>query len=380
MHLFDTSCSYGKLYLTSATTLERILGGRNMAKRALVTGVTGQDGAYLVKMLLDRNYEVFGTYRRVSTPNFWRLQFLDVLEKINLIPVDLTDTTSIIEALQVSNPDEVYNLAAQSFVEASFEQPVATADISGVGVTRLLEAVRQTKRDARVYQASSSEMFGLSGATPKPIDEQVAFRPASPYAAAKLYGHWITKIYAEAYGIFACSGLLFNHESPIRGLDFVTRKISNAVAKISLGLDSELRLGKLDAKRDWGYAPEYVESMWMMLQQDRPETYVVATGEHHSVREFASRAFGIVGLDWKNFVQTDKRFFRPLDVECLVGDPSKIRQELGWKPRISFEKLVEIMVKEDVSRWKRWLAGERFAWDAPNHPSEALIVTRTLRM
>jgi len=302
------------------------------------------------------------------------------LEKINLVPLDLADSSSVIEAIHTSDPDEVYNLAAQSFVEASFEQPVATANISGVSVTRILEGVRQVKPDARVYQASSSEMFGSTGGGSRPITEEDAFRPMSPYAAAKLYGHWVTKIYANAYDLFSCSGLLFNHESPLRGLEFVTRKVSNAVARISMGLDNEVVLGNLDAKRDWGYAPEYVEAMWMMLQQDHPETYVVATGRCHSVRELVETAFGVVDLDWKKYTRTDKRFLRPLDVGCLVGDPSKIKAELGWSPRTEFAELVEIMVKEDIRRWEKWLAGERFPWDAFNYPSEVNIITRGLRM
>jgi len=351
-----------------------------MTKRGLITGITGQDGAYLANLLLEKSYEVYGTYRRLSTPNFWRLQSLGIFEKVNLIPIDLADTSSIIEALQIANPHEIYNLAAQSFVEASFEQPIATANVSGVSVTRFLEAIRQIKPDAKFYQASSSEMFGAIGNSSRRLTERDALIPLSPYAAAKLYAHRITNIYREAYHIFACSGIFFNHESPLRGLEFVTRKISNAVAKIKLGLEKELVLGNLDAKRDWGYAPEYVEAMWLMLQQDKPEDYVVATGETHSVKEFAQQAFGVVGLDWQKHVRTDKRFLRPLDIQCLIGDSSKARSDLGWIPKTNFNKLVEIMVKEDLQRWERWLAGERFPWDAPNYPTEARILTRALRM
>jgi len=351
-----------------------------MTKRALITGITGQDGAYLAKVLLEKSYEVYGTYRRLSTPNFWRLQSLGAFEKVNLIPIDLADMSSIIEAIQIANPHEIYNLAAQSFVEASFEQPIATANVSGVSVTRFLEAIRHIKPDTKFYQACSSEMFGAIGNSARPLTERDALTPLSPYAAAKLYAHWITNIYRDAYSIFACSGICFNHESPIRGLEFVTRKISNAVAKIKLGLEKELILGKLDAKRDWGYAPEYVEAMWLMLQQEKPKDYVVATGEAHSVKEFAEKAFEVAGLDWQNYVNTDKRFLRPLDIECLIGDSSKAKADLGWFPKTDFNKLVEIMVKEDLKRWERWLAGERFPWDAQNYPSEARILTRALKM
>ena len=352
-----------------------------MSKRALITGVTGQDGAYLVKLLLNKGYEVYGTYRRLSTPNFWRLEYLDVFDKVNLIPADLSDMSSIIEALKLSRPDEIYHLAAQSFVEASFETPVATGDITGIAVTRILEATRQICSDAKFYFAGTSEMFGKTGLLiDRPLREDDFFYPMSPYAAAKLYGHWITRIYRKGYELFAVSGILFNHESPLRGLEFVTRKIANEVAKISLGLSKELRLGNLDAKRDWGYAPEYVESMWLMLQQREPDDYVVATGEAHSVREYVKRAFNLVGLDWQEHVKVDKRFLRPLDVPSLAGDYSKAKRKLGWKPETKFNKLAEIMVKEEVSRWERWLNGDRFPWDAPNYPSENRILTRALRM
>jgi len=351
-----------------------------MKKAALITGVTGQDGAYLARLLLEKGYEVYGTYRRVSTPNFWRLESLGIFGETSLIPVELADTSSIMEALRIANPDEVYNLGAQSFVEASFEQPIATADVSGVAVTRFLETIRQMKPDTRFYQASTSEMFGSTGNYAMALSEKDILNPQSPYAAAKLYGHVITRIYRDAYDLYASSGVLFNHESPLRGLEFVTRKISNAVAKIKLGLQKELVLGNLDAKRDWGYAPEYVEAMWLMLQREKPDDYVVASGEAHSVREFVVKAFEIAGLDWQNYVVTDKRFLRPLDVDCLLGNPSKAKAQLGWSPRTRFQDLAEIMVKEDLRRWERWLAGERFSWDAPNYPSEARILTRTLRM
>lgn len=350
-------------------------------KKALITGVTGQDGAYLAKLLLDKGYEIYGCYRRVSTPNFWRLEYLGIFDKVYLIPVDLCDTGSIIEALKISEPHEIYHLAAQSFVEASFEIPVATGDVTGLAVTRLLEAARQICPDVKFYNASTSEIFGKTGLLlNRPLNENDPFQPMSPYAAAKLYGFWITKIYREAYDIFAVNGILFNHESPLRGLEFVTRKIANEVAKISLGLSRELRLGNLEAMRDWGYAPEYVESMWLMLQQKEPDDYVIATGEAHSVKEFVEKAFERVGLDWREYVQVDKRFFRPLDVPCLVGDYSKARKKLGWEPKTKFKKLVEIMVDEEIDRWSRWLRGERFPWDAPNYPSEKRVLTRALRM
>ena len=348
-----------------------------MKKRALNTGITGQDGAYLAKFLLGKGYQVFGTYRRLSTPNFWRLQYLGIFDEVNLIPADLVDASSLVEAIKISEPDEIYHLAAQSFVGASFEQPVGAGEITGLGVTRLLEAIRQINPKLKLYQASTSELFGRGN-----IDSQMEatpLRPASPYAAAKLYGYWITKIYREGYGIFACNGILFNHESALRGLEFVTRKVSNAVAKIVLGLEEELRLGNLEAKRDWGYAPEYVESMWLMLQQNEPDDYVVATNEAHSVKEFVEQAFRIVNLDWQKYVKVDERFLRPLDTDFLQGDYSKAKQKLGWEPKVKFNQLVDIMVKEDLSRWERWLRGEKFSWDAPNYPGESKILSRMLR-
>ena len=264
--------------------------------RALITGITGQDGSYLAEFLLNKGYQVFGTYRRLSTPNFWRLQHLGIFEKVTLIPADLLDASSIFEAIKLSEPDEIYHLAAQSFVGASFEQPVGAGEITGLGVTRILEAIRETNPRIKFYQASTSELFGNGHQLPQ--TETSTFRPASPYAASKIYGYWITSIYREAYGIFACNGILFNHESPLRGLEFVTRKISNTVAKIALGMEDKLSLGNIESRRDWGYAPEYVETMWLMLQQDEPDDYVIATNETHSVAEFVQRAFSIIGLDW----------------------------------------------------------------------------------
>lgn len=276
-------------------------------KKALVTGITGQDGPYLAKFLLEKGYRVYGTFRRTSTQSFWRLQDLDIFEKVNLIPADLIDSASIAEAMTASDPDEVYHLAAQSFVGASFEQPISTGEITGLGVTRILETIRLINEDVKFYQASTSELFGNGQQFPQ--RETSPFSPQSPYAAAKLYGYWITRIYREAYHVFACNGVLFNHESPLRGLEFVTRKISNGVAKIALGLEKGLLLGNLEAKRDWGYTPEYVESMWLMLQQDKPDDYVIATGEAHSVREFAEKAFDVVDLDWEKYVRIDKASF-----------------------------------------------------------------------
>ena len=351
-----------------------------MVKNALVTGVTGQDGAYISKLLLEEGYDIYGTFRRLSTPNFWRLQHLGIFEKINLVPFDLSDMSSIIEAIKISEPDEIYNFAAQSFVGASFEQPIVTGDVSGLGVTKFLEAIRQLSPSVKFYQASTSEMFGSTGSNEKALTEDDHFRPLSPYSAAKLYGHWVTKIYREAYHLFACSGILFNHESPIRGMDFVTRKISNTVAKIKLGLEKELRLGNLNAKRDWGYAPEYVEAVWRIMQQKEPEDFIIATGEAHSVQNFIEIAFGTVGLDWQKFVKVDKRFLRPLDVECLVGDSSNAKAKLGWSPKTKFKDLAKMMVEEDLDRWQKWLKGERFPWDAPSYPREHRILTRALRM
>lgn len=345
-----------------------------MAKQALITGVTGQDGSYLAKFLLENGYRVFGTYRRLSTPNFWRLQYLGIFDSVELIPIDLVDSSSIIEAIELSRPDEVYHLAAQSFVGASFGQPLGAGVITGLGVTQVLEAIRHIDTKIKFYNASTSELFGNSAREVQTIE--TPFEPASPYATAKLYGHWMTRIYREAYKMFACNGILFNHESPLRGLEFVTRKISNAVAQIALGLADELTLGNMEAKRDWGYAPEYVESMWLILQQDKPDDYIIATGESHSVGEFAKLAFSVAGLDHMKYVKTDERLLRPLDVGALRGDYSKAKKILGWEPRTKFAGLVEIMVKEDLERWKRWRNGERFSWDAPNYPSENRILSR----
>jgi GDPmannose 4,6-dehydratase len=349
-------------------------------KVALISGITGQDGAYLAKLLLDRNYEVYGIFRRVSSPNFWRLQALGIESKVNLIPADITDFSSILEAIKFTSPDEVYHLAAQSFVGASFESPIATAQITGVSTLNLLEAIRQVDPTIKFYFAATSELYGNTKYDGK-INEETPFNPASPYAVAKLYGYWITKVYRESYKIFAVNGILFNHESELRGLEFVTRKISNGVARIYLGLSNELRLGNLEARRDWGYAPEYVEAMWMMMQQDKPEDFVIATGESHSVREFVEEAFSYVGLDWTKYVKIDKRFFRPLDVNELIGDYSKAKQKLGWEPKTTFRELVRKMVGADIERWRKWLKGERIPFDAPYYDENSLnIITRGLRV
>lgn len=344
-------------------------------KRALITGITGQDGGYLAKFLLGKGYKVYGVYRRVSTPNFWRLQYLDIFDKIEFIPADLIDGASLIEAIEISQPNELYHLAAQSFVGTSFEQPIGTGEITGLGVTRILEAIRKVNSKIKFYQASTSELYGQG--TYKIQNEKTPFRPASPYGTAKLYGYWITDIYREGYGLFACNGILFNHESPLRGLEFVTRKIANSVAKISLGLEKEIKLGNLEAKRDWGYTPEYVESMWLMLQQEKPDDYVIATSESHSVREFVSEAFKVININnWKKFVKIKKNLYRPLDVKVLKGDYSKAKKELGWYPKTKFKGLVKIMVEEELKRWKRWLSGEVFPWDAINFPNENKILSR----
>jgi len=347
-------------------------------KRALITGITGQDGAYLAKFLLNKGYKVYGVYRRLSTYNFWRLQHLGIFERLNLIPADLIDAASIAEAIEVSRPDEVYHLAAQSFVGTSFEQPIGSGEITGLGVTRILEEIRQINPKIKFYQASTSELYGKGHK--KSQNEETYFKPSSPYAASKLYGYWITRIYREGYGIFASNGILFNHESPLRGLEFVTRKITNAVAKIALGLEKELRIGNIHAKRDWGYAPEYVESMWLMLQHNKPDDFVIATGETHSVEEFVNEAFKAVNLNWKKFTKIDKMFMRPLDVDHLCGDIAKAKRELGWRPKTKFKALVRIMVQADLERWERFLRGEHFPWDAANYPQENKILSREYKM
>jgi GDPmannose 4,6-dehydratase len=319
-----------------------------MSKRALITGITGQDGSYLAELLLTKGYDVYGLVRRTSTVNSSRIEH--ILDKIQLIPGDMADESSLINAIRLSKPDEVYNLAAQSFVGSSWTQPIFTGDVTGLGVTRLLEAIRISGQGTKFYQASSSEMFGKVHETPQ--SEMTPFHPRSPYAVSKLYGHWAALNYRESYGMFNSCGILFNHESPRRGIEFVTRKISNGVARIYHGLDSELKLGNLDAKRDWGYAGDYVKAMWMMLQRDEPGDYVVATGETHSVREFCEIAFDTAGLDWEKYVKVDPAFMRPAEVDTLKGDSSRAEKELGWKPEVSFKELVRMMVENDMGLYR----------------------------
>jgi GDPmannose 4,6-dehydratase len=326
-----------------------------VTKRALITGITGQDGSYLAELLLAKGYHVIGMVRRSSTLNFERIGHLQ--DHIELVPGDLLDEVSMIRILRMHQPDEVYNLAAQSFVQTSFGQPVLTGETTALGVTRLLDAIRLADHEVRFYQASSSEMFGKVVEVPQ--RESTPLYPRSPYGVAKVYGHWITVNYRESYGMHATSGILFNHESPRRGLEFVTRKIAHGVARIKHGLDTELHLGNLDAQRDWGFAGDYVDAMWRMLQQDTPADYVVATGETHSVRDFCELAFGHVDLAWQDHVVVDERFFRPAEVDLLVGDASRARDVLGWVPRTSFPELVSMMVDADldlVARQQRNLA------------------------
>jgi GDPmannose 4,6-dehydratase len=313
--------------------------------KTLITGITGQDGSYLAEFLLARGYEVIGMVRRTSTINFDRIR--DFQDRIEIVQGDLLDQVSLINILQEHRPDEVYNLAAQSFVPTSFQQPVLTGEFTALGVTRVLDAIRIVDPQIRFYQASSSEMFGKVHEVPQ--RETTPFHPRSPYGVAKVYGHWITINYRESYNLFACSGILFNHESPRRGLEFVTHKITHAVARIKLGLADELRLGTLEARRDWGYAPDYVHAMWLMLQHDHPDDYVVATGETHSVREFCQVAFDYVGLDWEKHVVVDPKFHRPAEVDLLVGDPSKAGRILHWEPTVTFQQLVRVMVDADLT-------------------------------
>ncbi|MGQ9584767.1 MAG: GDP-mannose 4,6-dehydratase [Anaerolineae bacterium] len=315
--------------------------------KALITGITGQDGSYLAEFLLEKGYEVIGMVRRTSTVNFDRIRHIQ--NDLTLVQGDLLDQVSLFDILREHRPQEVYNLAAQSFVPTSFKQPVLTGEFTALGVTRVLDAIRMVDPNIRFYQASSSEMFGKVREVPQ--NEHTPFYPRSPYGVAKVYGHWITVNYRESYGLFACSGILFNHESPRRGLEFVTRKVTHGAARIKLGLAHELRLGNLDARRDWGYACDYVRAMWLMLQQDKPDDYVVATGTTHSVRELCEVAFGYLGLDYRDYVKVDPRFFRPAEVDLLVGDATKARTVLGWEPKVAFEELVRIMVDADM----KWL-------------------------
>jgi GDPmannose 4,6-dehydratase len=313
-------------------------------KTALVTGVTGQDGSYLAEFLLEKDYRVVGMVRRTSTINFDRIKHIQ--DDVEIVQGDLLDQSSMMELVREYQPEEVYNLAAQSFVPTSFTQPVLTGEFTALGVTRLLEAIRHVKPDARFYQASSSEMFGKVQEVPQ--RESTPFYPRSPYGVAKLYGHWITVNYRESYNLFACSGILFNHESPRRGLEFVTHKVTHAAARIKLGLQKELRVGNLEARRDWGFAGDYVRGMWMMLQQDQPDDYVLATGETHSVQELCDVAFARVGLNWQDHVKIDPKYYRPAEVDLLIGDPTKAAHMLGWKPDVTFKGLVEMMVDADM--------------------------------
>ncbi|AAC07133.1 GDP-mannose 4,6-dehydratase [Aquifex aeolicus] len=334
-------------------------------KRALITGIRGQDGAYLAKLLLEKGYEVYGADRRSGEFASWRLKELGIENDVKIIHMDLLEFSNIIRTIEKVQPDEVYNLAAQSFVGVSFEQPILTAEVDAIGVLRILEALRTVKPDTKFYQASTSEMFGKVQEIPQ--TEKTPFYPRSPYAVAKLFGHWITVNYREAYNMFACSGILFNHESPLRGIEFVTRKITYSLARIKYGLQDKLVLGNLNAKRDWGYAPEYVEAMWLMMQQPEPDDYVIATGETHTVREFVEKAAKIAGFDieWvgeginekgidrntgKVIVEVSEEFFRPAEVDILVGNPEKAMKKLGWKPRTTFDELVEIMMEADLKR------------------------------
>ena len=339
-----------------------------MAKKALITGIRGQDGAYLAKLLIEKGYKVYGADRRSGNSSFWRLKELGIEKYVKIIYMDLLELTNIIRVIKEIQPDEVYNLAAQSFVQASFEMPIFTTEINALGVLRLLEALRLHKPDAKFYQASTSEMFGKVQEIPQ--KETTCFCPRSPYGVAKLFGHWITVNYRESWGMFACSGILFNHESPLRGIEFVTRKITYYLAEIKYGLRDKLILGNLDAKRDWGYAPEYVEAMYFMLQQDEPDDYVIATGETHSVKEFVEKAAQVAGFDieWegeglntkgidrktgKVIVEVSSEFYRPAEVDILVGDYSKAKEKLGWEPRTKFEDLVRIMMEADLERVRR---------------------------
>jgi GDPmannose 4,6-dehydratase len=317
---------------------------RKTGKKALITGITGQDGSYLSELLLEKGYQVYGMVRRSSVENFDRIDHIK--DRLHLIQGDLTDQSSLDEAIKTVKPDEVYNLGAQSFVPTSWNQPVLTADVDGLGVTRILSAIQKHKPDARFFQASSSEMFGKVREVPQ--TETTPFYPRSPYGVSKTYGHYITVNYRESYEIFACSGISFNHESPRRGLEFVSRKVTDGVARIKLGLAKDLSMGNLDAKRDWGFAGDYVKAMWLMLQQEEPDDFVIATGETHSVKELIQTAFSYVSLDWNKYVVMDQKLIRPAEVDSLVGNPAKAKKKLGWKPEVSFKQLVEMMMDADI--------------------------------
>ncbi|HEX9021653.1 MAG TPA: GDP-mannose 4,6-dehydratase [Nitrospirota bacterium] len=322
-----------------------------MSKTALITGITGQDGAYLANLLLEKGYKVYGMHRRSSTVTTERLEYLGIGGRVELLDGDLTDFSSIMHAIDQAGPGEFYNLAAQSFVHTSFKQPILTAQVTGVGVLNCLEAIRIIDPSIKFYQASTSEMFGKIR---QPVQgEETPFHPRSPYGAAKMYGYWITVNYRESYNMFACNGILFNHESPLRGLEFVTRKVTDAAARIKLGKQKELRLGNIDAKRDWGYAGDYVEAMWLMLQQDKPDDYVVATGRSTTVRDMCRIAFSHVGLNYEDYVVIDPRFYRPAEVDVLLGNPAKAREKLGWEPKTTLEELITMMLDADLKRVAR---------------------------
>lgn len=320
-------------------------------KKALITGITGQDGAYLAKLLLDKGYRVVGFLPRRSTRSLWRLSYLGIDSQVEYLEGDLTDVSSLIRAIEEVKPEEIYNLGAQSFVGTSWQQPILTAEVTGMGVLHVLEAIRVVNPETKFYQASSSEMFGMVQEAIQ--SENTPFYPRSPYGISKLFGHWMTKNYRESFHLFACSGILFNHESPIRGIEFVTRKVTDAVARIVCGKQKELRLGNIDAKRDWGYAADYVEAMWLMLQQDEPDDYVIATGKTSTVREMCKIAFDYVGLDYEDYVVIDPAFYRPAEVDLLMGTPEKAKKKLGWEPKTSLEELIQLMVDADLKRVKQ---------------------------
>lgn len=340
-------------------------------KRALITGITSQDGAYLAKLLISHGYEVFGTYRKLSsTPNFWRLQYLNIYDKIKLISADVSDSESLSQAIRESDPIEVYHLAAQSYVGASFDQPLYTYNTTGLGVIRILDEIRKFNEKIKFYHASSSEMFGIEKSHIK--KESTPFHPVSPYAIARVMSYWTVILYRNRYNMHATNGILFNHESPIRGLEFVTRKITNGIAKISLGLENKLELGNLEAKRDWGYAPDYVEGMLRMLQQKKSDDYILATNETHSIKEFVKEACKVAGVPISK-IRSAKENFRPFDIQHMRGDYNKAHKKLKWMPKTSFKQLVKIMVEEDISRWQRWLKGEQFPWDVNSQNSPIIL-------
>ena len=329
-------------------------------KRALITGITGQDSAYLAKSLLEKGYKVFGAYRKTSTPNFWKLHYLNVHDKIDFVSFDLLDSKSISEMLDKTNPDVVYNNAAQSFVASSFDQPLYTTDVTGSGVIRILEGIKNFNDKIKFFQAASSEMYGLEKSVIK--NENTSFHPISPYSIAKVHAYWITRMYREAYGMFAVNGILFNHESPIRGIEFVTRKISNGVAKISLGLEKNLKLGNLSAQRDWGYAPEYIEGIISMMTQKKSDDYILATNETHSIKEFVDEACKVANIS-NSKIKSSKENFRVHDVQKTKGSYKKAKKELGWSPKTKFKKIVKIMVEADIDRWEKFLKKESQPWD-----------------